>query len=128
MKKRILLVDDSKPILSLLTSLFSANYEVNPTDNVPDALKILQSGVLPDLIISDLNMPNINGQEFITHLKDGNFFHDIPILVLSGNQNISERINLLKKGVDDYVVKPFNPEELYLRAEKLLRKKQVTTA
>ena len=65
-------------------------------------------------------MPVMDGFELITQLKQSGFFTDIPIIVLSCRDNSSDRIKCLKLGADDYMVKPFNPEELLIRVEKLL--------
>lgn len=121
MGKKILLVDDSKPMLTLLSGLFKSTFEVMGENSVASALASLVIGQLPDLIITDLNMPEVDGYEFVKQLKANSYYNQIPVLVLSGNQTSAEKLKLLKLGVDDFVGKPFNPEELYLRAEKLLR-------
>jgi CheY-like chemotaxis protein len=120
MENRILLVDDSKPMLTLLNGLFKAHYNVVCKPSAISALESLQDGSLPDLIITDINMPEMDGYEFVKQLKARNSYKNIPVMVLSSNQVSSDRLKLYKMGIDEYLVKPFNPEELYLRAEKLI--------
>ncbi len=122
MEKKILLVDDSKPMLALLSGVFKGEYEVVSKYSAIDALESLQEGTLPDLIITDLNMPIMDGVEFVRILKNNDYFQRIPIMVLSGNHTSVDRLNLYKMGIDEYLTKPFNPEELYIRAEKLMQR------
>lgn len=121
MEKKILLVDDSKPMLILLSGLFkSKKYQVESKTNAIAALESLALGELPDLIITDINMPEMDGYEFVMKLKDSELYSHIPVMVLSGNQSSADRLRSFKMGVDEYLVKPFNPEELFIRAEKLM--------
>ena len=122
MEKRILLVDDSKPLLALLSGVFRSNYEVISKSSAITALTYLHSGALPDLIITDLVMPEMDGFEFVKQLKANSFSKDIPIMILSGNQASADRLKLYKMGIDEYLTKPFNPEELYIRADKLVER------
>ena len=120
--KQILLVDDSITMLSFLSKLFKAQYNVVDKDNAQSALEILNNGQLPDLIITDINMPHINGIEFVTKLKNNQMLNNIPIIVLTSNQDSSDKIKMLKLGVDDYIVKPFNAEELTIRAQNVIHR------
>lgn len=123
MERKILLVDDSKPMLALLSGVFKSAYQVVSKENVREALSCLEEGEIPDLIITDINMPDIDGNEFVRQLKADGYFSQIPVIVLSGNESSSVKLSILRLGVDDYVGKPFNPEELYVRAERLLKRK-----
>lgn len=123
MEKRILLVDDSKPMLALLSGVFRSNYEVVSKSSAITALTYIHSGgPLPDLIITDLAMPEMDGFEFVKQLKLNSFSSEIPIMILSGNQASADRLRLYKMGIDEYLTKPFNPEELYIRADKLVER------
>ena len=117
---KILLVDDSLSMLSFLTKIFKSDYEVEYKTNAYSALSLLDGGTMPDLIITDINMPEINGVEFVKRLKSNLQYNEIPIIVLSGNSETSDKINMLKMGVYDYVVKPFNMEELAVRAQRVV--------
>jgi DNA-binding response OmpR family regulator len=87
-----------------------------------DALCFLQEGKLPDVIISDLHTPQVNGLQLIEQVKSSGFFRVIPILILSGEDNTETKIKCLEAGADDYLVKPFNPRELEARLQNILRR------
>jgi DNA-binding response OmpR family regulator len=67
-------------------------------------------------------MPEMDGFEFIKHIRASGFFKEIPLIVLSSYENSSTRINCLRLGADDYMVKPFNPEELEARVENMVKR------
>ena len=120
--KKILVVEDDQSIRFLLNHILGEKYEIESTENGIDALSLMQNGSVPDLIISDLTMPKMNGVDFIKNIRMSTFFKEIPLIVLSATDNSKEKINCLKTGADDYVVKPFNPEELEARVENILRR------
>lgn len=118
--KKILILDDSPEIRTLLNQFLSMFYEVVTFDNGFDALEWLHKGELPNLILSDIQMPEMNGEEFVTQLKSSGFFKDIPVIMLSSLTDSSERVKFLKLGASDYINKPFNPEELQIRIENII--------
>ncbi|MBL4593129.1 MAG: response regulator [Flavobacteriales bacterium] len=120
--KKILVIDDDSSIRMLLNHLLKKDYSIKLKENGYDALLYLQEGNVPDMIISDLSMPKMNGYDFLKNIRASNFFNNIPLIVLSANENSSERINCLRKGADDYMVKPFNPEELRIRVANLFKR------
>lgn len=120
---KILVVDDKQSLSNLLLQFLGRSFEVVSVENGQDAMVWLQSGQFPDLIITDLEMPVMDGFEFITRLKESGFFGEIPIIVLSCRESSADRIRCLRLGADDYMVKPFNPEELLVRIERLLVRK-----
>lgn len=121
---KILVVDDKQALSDMVAQYLRQNFEMTTKKNGLEAMKWLQSGNVPDLIITDLEMPEMDGFELIKGLKQSGFFKDIPIIVLSCKDNSSDRIECLKLGADDYMIKPFNPEELMIRVEKLLVRQQ----
>jgi len=113
--KKILVIDDEKNFQDLiLDMLIDSNYEcrgaINGVEGVTEAQKYL-----PDLIICDIQMPIMSGEEFVKEVKASGYFKEIPIIMLSGLESSEERIKMLKLGTNDYIVKPFNPEELKLK-------------
>ena len=120
MKRKVLIVDDSRPMLALLSGMLKMNYEITSKTSAVAALETLKEGYLPDLIITDINMPVMDGFDFITGLKANSALAGIPIMVLSGLQTSADRLKLYKLGIDDYISKPFNPEEMSIRVEKLM--------
>lgn len=120
MKKTILAVDDVSSILTVISSVFLDSFNVVKKTNAKDALEYLYSGNVPEVVITDLQMPDMNGFELIQEIKSSGLLKNIPIVVLSGQNNSAERVKCLKMGVDEYMIKPFNPEELRLRTINLL--------
>ena len=117
MRHKILVIDDEKSIRLLLENFLSKNYDVVSKSNGLEALEWLE-GNLPDLIICDLQMPEINGYDFTKQIRSSGFFDDIPIIILSGIEESSEKIKCFDMGADDYVVKPFNPKEIEARIKR----------
>jgi len=117
MEKSVLLVDDKQEIAKIIMLYLSSTYKVSYKENPLKAIAWLQEGNLPDLIISDLNMPEMSGEEFLVYLKA----NDIPVLILSSVESSSNRIRLFEEGAEDFILKPFNPEELRVRVKRILR-------
>jgi two-component system, OmpR family, phosphate regulon response regulator OmpR len=116
----ILLVDDDRRIRELLADYLKTNgFRVTATANAKEARQALQ-GLSFDLIILDIMMPGENGLSFATNLRANG--SAVPILMLSARSDASDRIQGLATGSDDYVGKPFEPEELLLRLRNLLRR------
>lgn len=118
---RLLVVDDAFTILSLVENLFKKKYEVIKCKSVKEAMEVLEY-TTPDIVVTDLNMPEVSGEDFVVHLKSENKLEGIPVIVLSSTDNTNTKLRLLRMGVDDFVQKPFNPEELGLRMENILRR------
>ena len=121
-KEKILIVDDKTSISNLLVQFLNKQYIVETREDGVEALTWLQQGNMPDLVITDLQMPNMDGAELIRRMKESGYFKDIPIIVLSSKDSSADRVQCLKLGAEDYVIKPFNPEELLIRIEKILRR------
>ncbi len=117
MKKKILVVDDEKSICLLLENFLSQDYDVVSISDGLEALEWLEEN-LPDLIISDIQMTKMDGYEFLTNVRQRGFTKHTPIIMLSGKSESKERIKCYKLGAQDYLTKPFNPEEL----EELVKK------
>lgn len=120
MKKTVLVIDDEMSIRMLLENFLSKTYKVVTRNDGQEGLKYLEQGDMPDLIVADIQMPNLDGYEFIKNVRASGFFKNIPVIMLSGIESSNERVKCLKLGADDYLVKPFNPEELAIRIENLI--------
>ena len=112
MKKKILLVDDIKEFRTLVKIILSGNYDVVTAADGEDALKKIEKGLLPDVIVTDLMMPRVDGYQLINRIKSGSTHNKIPVIVLSNVDGLKEREALKKQGVSGYIIKPFNTEEL----------------
>ena len=117
----ILLVDDEERILNFLKSKLKAQgYGVITARDGIEALEQVQ-GQEPDLMVLDLIMPKMNGFEVLKELRH---FSSIPVIVLSAKGADMEKIKGLSLGADDYLSKPFNPDELVARIEAVRRRLQ----
>ncbi|GAB1417567.1 response regulator [Bacteroidales bacterium] len=123
MKKKILVIDDELSIRMLLDNFLSKTYEVITKSDGMEGIDWLEKGNMPDLIVADIQMPNMNGYDFIKNIRSSGYFKDIPLIMLSGIESSQEKVKCLKLGANDYMVKPFNPEELAVRIEILLARR-----
>ena len=117
MKKKILILDDKETIAKVISIYLMSDYDLQWMPDGLQGVKWLQAGNTPDLIISDIRMPGMRGDDF---LEQNELFRHIPIIMLSSEDSTSERIRLLEIGAVDYIVKPFNPAELKIRVKKVL--------
>lgn len=120
MAKTILILEDKDVIVKILLFYLSDEYNVVYFENPLLAIKWIEEGNLPDLIVSDIYMPLMTGSDFLYFMKGSELYNNIPIVILSVEDSSTERIKLLKAGAADFILKPFNPEELKVRLNKIL--------
>ena len=114
MKKKILLVDDKATIGKVAGIYLGKDYDFTYLEDPIKAIEWLNEGNVPDLIISDIRMPLMTGDEFLRYMKNNELFK------LSSEESTTERIRLLEEGAEDYILKPFNPLELKIRIKKII--------
>jgi DNA-binding response OmpR family regulator len=119
---KILAVEDDSYMQLILKKFLSKAYDIEICTTAMNALTYVQNGNIPDLIISDLNTPNLSGLDLVAQLQASDFFKSIPIIILSGEDGSETRIKCLDSGAVDYIVKPFNPAELEARVRAILRR------
>ncbi|MBL3658203.1 response regulator [Fulvivirga sediminis] len=112
MKKKILIIDDDEAMRWLIKKMLEKEFEVDAFSHVGNALKHMNMYGKPDVIITDIHLPVIDGKDFLTNLKTNGLYTGIPIIVISSRQDVVTKEQCLKAGADDYLVKPFNPEHL----------------
>lgn len=118
-RRRILIVDDEPQITRVLrTSLSSQGYDIRVANDGETALEIMKDWT-PDLVITDLAMPNMDGLELCRRLRPTT---QVPIIVLSVRGEERTKVQALDAGADDYVTKPFGMEELLARVRANLRR------
>jgi DNA-binding response OmpR family regulator len=116
---RILVVDDEERIVNFLRSKLKAlGYEVLTASNGLEGLEQVQAQE-PDLIVLDLLMPKMDGLEMLKELRS---FSAVPVIILTAKGADTDRIKGLQLGADDYLPKPFNPDELVARIEAIRRR------
>ena len=117
MKHKILVIDDELSIRLLLENFLSQDYDVVTKSDGAEAMEWLE-GNLPDLIICDIQMPNMDGYQYVKQVRNRGYTKHTPVIMLSGSEASKERIKCYRLGAQDYLTKPFNPEEL----EELIKK------
>jgi DNA-binding response OmpR family regulator len=120
--KTLLIIDDEPAIRLLLRQFFMEKYEVVLLDGGKQASQWLESNKTIPIIILDLNMPEVSGLDVIKIVRGSKHHQNAPIIVLSAKESSADRILCLRSGADDYMVKPFNPEELDARVDAILRR------
>jgi diguanylate cyclase (GGDEF)-like protein len=122
MAVRILVVDDDPDIRDILKlSLAEENYEILEAQDGEEALKIINAKSL-DLVLLDYKIPKVDGRQVCRMVKKDILLRHLPIIMVTGKGDISDKVNGIDAGADDYVVKPFEPKELLARIRMILRR------
>ncbi|MDO9577535.1 MAG: response regulator transcription factor [Candidatus Cloacimonadales bacterium] len=125
MKKLIAIVDDEPDILNLVSlSLEKAGFVTEKFEIAGEFYKFLNKNI-PDLLVLDLMLPDIDGFDVCKELKKDERYSSIPIIMLTARGDVTDRILGLEFGADDYVIKPFSPRELVARVKAVLRRGEV---
>ncbi len=120
-QKRLLLIDDDPNLILLVKDYLEfRGYEVTTAENGREALDILEQDI-PDMIICDVMMPEMDGYTFVEQVRQKEDTNWIPVLFLSAKGQSTDRVKGLNKGADVYMVKPFEPEELVAQVESSLK-------
>lgn len=120
LKPKLLSIEDEKGIQEALEFILSDHYEIEFADNGLEGIKRVVR-MLPDLILLDLKMPDLDGFQVCKILREDREFDNIPIIIVSAFNDSSDRTKAFKLGADDYVTKPFNGPELIARIERKLQ-------
>ena len=124
-KQRILIVDDDANIAELISLyLMKECYETMIVGDGEEALKVFPE-FKPNLVLLDLMLPGLTGEEFITRIRRG---RTMPIIVLSAKAGLEDKVNVLRLGADDFIPKPFDNLEVLARVEAQLRRVQKFSA
>ena len=119
-KKNVILIEDDLALGSSISELLSiSDFNVNWVTDGIKALDYLKTNT-PDIIISDLMMPNMNGEELYLNIKKNSKFSTIPFIMITANMDDKVKFKQLENGVNDYIMKPFKSKELILKVKNLL--------
>lgn len=123
-KARVLIVDDDADIRDVLNlTLTEEGYEVLEAGDGEEGLALIKSKA-PNLVIVDYNMPKMNGPTMVGLVKKDVLMSHLPIIMLTGKGEVSDKVSGINAGADDYMVKPFEPPELLARIKMILRRSE----
>ena len=119
----IMVADDDRVVRRIIVAkLHGLGYEITDVEDGREALDLLEDGEIPDLLITDSNMPRMSGLQLVRAIRDNKDpdLVKLPIIMLTARQSERDVIEGLETGLDDYVIKPFSPDELAARVRTAL--------
>ena len=120
----ILIVEDNKDVAHLIGHQLGGNYDIHYAADGEEGIRQAQA-IIPDLIITDLMMPKVDGLELCRTLRHEPATSHIPIIAITAKTSEADRVRGLQEGVDAYLCKPYNAKELHVRVEKLLEMREL---
>ena len=123
-RKSLLIVEDEKEIHQFLNELLGSKYKITSAYNGLEALEVLEQEI-PDLIVSDVMMPMMDGVELCGIIKKNIKTCHIPFIMLTAKDSVLHRIEGLESGANSYIPKPFHPDHLLVRIQKLIEEKEL---
>ncbi|MFW6046484.1 MAG: EAL domain-containing protein [Candidatus Woesearchaeota archaeon] len=120
----ILIVDDEPVNLSTLVNVLEDDYDISVAKSGEDALELLNNGFLPEIILLDIQMPNMDGYEVIKKIKKSEHLCNIPVIFVTGRNTMEDEEEGLSLGAVDYITKPFYPSIVHARIKTQIENKQ----
>lgn len=122
--KTILLIEDSEDIVSIVNFMLEREgYEVVTAIDGREASKAIESTPPPGMVILDAMLPYVDGFSLLQKIRKSDTWHSVPVIMLTARSGQNDVVRGLETGADDYMVKPFNTDELLARIRRLLRQK-----
>lgn len=116
----LLIVDDDASSRTILKSIFGRRYNILEAANGTQALDHIHHGVLPDLVILDLNMPDVDGYDVLEEIQNDPSYRHIPFIVITADNASSTRTKALSLGAVEILTKPYHPDSILLRVNNIL--------
>ena len=126
--KKVLIIEDNRELLAIIKfNLIKNNFEVFSVENANDGLIILEDTDI-DIILLDLMLPGLSGEEFLRIIKNNKRTRNIPVIIISAKKMENDIVSCLKEGADDYLTKPFSIKVLLAKIEAVLRRASIIKA
>jgi CheY-like chemotaxis protein len=125
MNRSILIVDDSVAFCRLLTHILRDKYDVAVARNGIEAFAMLRAWTIPDLIICDINMPEMDGISFLTELQNSGLYNCMPVIVMTGEE--THAADIVQDLQTRFIKKPFEPQHLFAKIDELFAHVNVAT-
>ena len=122
---RVLIVEDNQELLMLMKQLLQPKYHILTASNGVEALKVIEQNPL-DIIISDVMMPEMDGYQLTSHIKQTEAYHHLPVILLTAKMQEEDRMVALSVGADDLITKPFKLRELQIRIDNMVVNRERT--
>ncbi len=120
----MLVIDDNKDFVELIKNFLKIRgFKIKAAYTAEQALKYLEEGYRPDMILLDLMLPGIKGMDFLETIKS--LYPDLPVIVVSGIKDLNVAVEAMKKGASDYLTKPFGLDELEHRIHEAICRRMV---
>ena len=126
-RRMVLVVDDNEDMRTFLSNILGSEYRVKTARDGMEAIEEIEREI-PDVVVTDLMMPNMDGLDLTKHLKQSADLNHVPIVLLSAKSAIESRLQAMQEGADDYVTKPFEPSYLRARIKNLIKQRQILEA
>jgi len=123
-KKKIVVADDDYAILSAIKETLEDEYTVHTADDGREAVKLVTE-IMPDLVIMDITMPRMDGHEACRLIKKDKNTSSIPIMFLTGKNQLGDTEKAYSSGADSYMVKPFSPDKLLQKVAEMIQKSEL---
>jgi DNA-binding response OmpR family regulator len=114
-------VEDDAVLRGFLVDHLTVEHRVATATSAEDAIAVVDR-IRPDLVVCDLQLPGAGGEHLVRRLRSDPELAGLPVVVVSGRNDDEQRVRVLRAGIDDYVLKPFSPDELVARISNLLAK------
>jgi len=123
--EHILIIEDHNAIRILIKNYLSKYFKVMAVCNGYEAMAWMNKGNMPSVIVLDINMPHVDGIDFLKNIRNSGFFQHIPVIVVSGEEDGKIIEECIELGINGYLKKPFDPAELQTKILTILNKKKI---
>lgn len=121
---KVLVVEDNAELRVYIYNILSDRYEVRDASNGKEALDVMASGWIPDMVVTDLMMPLMDGIELINHMRNDFSTSHIPVIMITAKHEDDTQVKAMKYGADGYIAKPFTMELLIARIDNMLDRRK----